>query len=158
MNKFLPLILNCFLLLVIFPRKANSANRYSVASGNWNASTTWSATSGGAPGASVPVNGDAVFIERNYIVTVDISNAACTSIIVGVKNRNPGTLQFNSGSVLTVSGDIILGEDKGTGNPTGSLIMTNGGLLKVGGAFTSVNQGTWTPGTGTCILRAARWC
>src|SRR5258705_10822569 len=52
------LIANFFLLSGAF-----AANRFSVASGSWNSIGTWSATSGGAPGASVPVAGDNVTIE-----------------------------------------------------------------------------------------------
>ena len=44
------------------------ANRYWVGgTGNWNGSNTanWSATSGGAGGASVPISSDAVYLNGN---------------------------------------------------------------------------------------------
>ncbi len=37
-----------------------AANRYAVANGNWNSTSTWSKSSGGTSGASVPVAGDNV--------------------------------------------------------------------------------------------------
>jgi fibronectin-binding autotransporter adhesin len=81
-----------------------SANRYSVANGNWNATSTWSATSGGAPGASVPVAGDNVFIENGHTVTVT-ANAACSSItFTGLT----ATLTVNATRTATVSGDVTL--------------------------------------------------
>ena len=55
------------------------ANRFSVATGNWNSTSTWSGTSGGTPGVSVPIAGDVVTIEGGFDVTVT-ANAACTSI------------------------------------------------------------------------------
>ena len=58
-----------------------AADRYSVATGNWNATTTWSATSGGVSGASVPVAGDNVFIEGGYTVNVNVASA-CTNLIL----------------------------------------------------------------------------
>ncbi len=58
-----------------------AADRYSVATGNWNNVATWSATSGGAPGASVPVAGDNVFIEGGFTVTTT-AIAACANLSV----------------------------------------------------------------------------
>ena len=44
----------CFIIttFILAEKDIIAADRYSVASGNWNATSTWSATSGGAPGAS----------------------------------------------------------------------------------------------------------
>ena len=39
------------------------STRYAVATGNWNATSTWSTTSGGSSGASVPGAGDDAYIE-----------------------------------------------------------------------------------------------
>lgn len=83
-----------------------AADRYSVASGNWNSSSTWSATSGGAAGASVPVAGDNVFLENGRTVTVT-ANAACTNLTftsVGATS----TLTVNSSVSLTISGTLTL--------------------------------------------------
>ena len=49
-----------------------AATRYWVggAAGNWNTTASWSASSGGAGGASVPVAGDAVFFDNGLTVAV----------------------------------------------------------------------------------------
>lgn len=41
------------------------ANRYAVGTGNWGDTSTWSTTSGGATGASVPTAADDVFLDAN---------------------------------------------------------------------------------------------
>ncbi|MGB8492681.1 MAG: hypothetical protein WCE64_16625, partial [Bacteroidales bacterium] len=83
-----------------------AADRYSVATGNWNSTSTWSGTSGGASGASVPVAGDNVFIERGYTITVTV-NAACSNLtFTGVGTS--ATLTINSFCTLTVSAAVTL--------------------------------------------------
>ncbi|MDQ6471271.1 putative Ig domain-containing protein, partial [Flavobacterium sp. LHD-80] len=79
---------------------ANAATRYSVVTvGDWNAISTWSATSGGTGGASVPVAGDIVYIQNGHTITVTAA-AACGSInFTGAS----ATLTVNSGFTLTVS-------------------------------------------------------
>jgi hypothetical protein len=52
-SMYFTLVLVLFLLSGV---AAKAASRYSVATGNWNATTTWSATPGGLPGAPVPVS------------------------------------------------------------------------------------------------------
>lgn len=158
---------------------ANAATRYSVASGNWSDTNTWSETSGGTVGASVPVTGDAVTIERGYTVTVDVTDAACTSVQLGssaagntgtltFSGVNPaltvsgavslgaggaaartGTIAFTSGSTLT-AGSLALGST-GTTKAPGIITMTAGGTLSVAGTITvnTVTGNTWTPGAGT---------
>ena len=121
---------------------AQAADRYSVATGNWGSTSTWSATSGGSSGASVPVAGDNVYIERTYTVTI-AANAACATITIGTAN-GAGTLTFRGASstnyTLTVSGNISVASN-------GSLTVTNvtsynyqhtlniGGNLTVDGIF-----------------------
>ena len=113
-----------------FASQAVAANRFSVATGNWNATSTWAATSGGASGASVPVAGDVVTIEGGDVVTVNISNAACASVQLGslTGGGGAGTLVFSSGSQLTVSGAFVLGAN-GSTSRFGTLTMTSGGTL-----------------------------
>ena len=65
------------------------------------------------------------------------------------KHHNSGaTLNFNSGSQLTVGGNVTVGNN-GNANRKGSINMTSGGILKIGGSFSIVNLGTFTRGTGT---------
>ena len=83
-----------------------AADRYSVASGNWNSASTWSGTSGGASGASVPVAGDNVFIENGYTVTVT-ANAACANVTFTGTGAS-ATLTINNLCTLTVSASVTL--------------------------------------------------
>jgi hypothetical protein len=61
-GKFYFLILCIILLAMGIAPAVSGATRYSVASGNWNATSTWSATLGGTAGASVPGLADIVHI------------------------------------------------------------------------------------------------
>jgi hypothetical protein len=130
------------LLIAFAAPSAQAADRYSVATGNWGSTSTWSATSGGSSGASVPVAGDNVYIERTYTVTI-AANAACANITIGTAN-GAGTLTFKGASstsyTLTVSGNISIASN-------GSFTVTNvtsynyqhtlniGGNLTVNGTF-----------------------
>ena len=122
-----------------------AANRFAVANGNWSGTSTWSSTSGGLPGASVPQAGDAVTIENGYAVTVDVNTAACASVQLGIPSTGNGTLTFLVNSILTVSGNVVLGQ----GSKTGSLNFSAGGLLQIAGSLTVTTLGTFTPGIGT---------
>ncbi|MGQ0740588.1 MAG: beta strand repeat-containing protein [Bacteroidota bacterium] len=95
------------IVLMFITSVVNAADRYSVATGNWNATTTWSASSGGASGASAPVAGDNVFIEGGFTVNIT-STAACANLTVGTTTS--GTLRFgdNTARTLTVSGNVSI--------------------------------------------------
>ena len=81
-----------------------AANRYSVASGNWNSTATWSSTSGGAPGASVPGKNDDVYIENGHTVTVTEDYECGSVTFTGVS----ATLAVNSPATLTVKTSVTL--------------------------------------------------
>ena len=115
-----------------------AADRYSVATGNWNSTSTWSASSGGASGASFPVAGDNVFLENGYTVTVT-ANAACSNITftsVGAAS----TLSVNSSITLTVSSAVTLYK---LPNADASCIITGSGTLSC--ASLSAGSGTNNP-------------
>ena len=114
------------------------AARYLVSggTGNWNSTTNWSATDGGASGASFPVNGDAVFFTTNSGATNITVNAvsACTSI--AASGTYTGTLTFNStltvaGAVTFIAGMTIAGTSDLICNTTATL--TSGGKTLTGG-------------------------
>jgi autotransporter-associated beta strand protein len=114
-------------------------NRYAVANGNWNATSTWSATSGGSSGASIPVAGDNVFIGEgatDRTVTIPSGyNAACASVTMGNQGDNTNaTLNFNANtSTLTVSGDVVMNRPNAGANIT---IGLGAGTLTVNGNLT----------------------
>lgn len=107
-----------FIALMLVASVVNAADRYSVATGNWSSTGTWSATSGGASGATAPVAGDNVFIEGGFTVTVS-STVACTNLTVGTAT-NGFLVVGNSGTVrtITVSGNVSIAS-------TGSITISN---------------------------------
>ncbi|MCX6237610.1 MAG: hypothetical protein NTY07_08655 [Bacteroidia bacterium] len=137
------------LFLLIGVDIVNGANRYSVATGNWNATSTWSATSGGAAGASVPVAGDVVTIEGGHNVTVT-ANAACTTL--NFTTTTATSLTINSGITLNVSGAITIPR---SGSGVNTLAVDGGNLNAASVAFTSGGGGVRhliTISTGTVII------
>lgn len=92
--------------------KVSGADRYAVASGNWNATSTWSSTSGGSSGASIPVAGDVVYIGEGAVdrtVTIPAGYAAaCTDLYMGnLADNTAAVLTFSAAtSTLAVSGNV----------------------------------------------------
>jgi len=83
------------------------ADRYWVGgTGTWNISSTtnWSASSGGASGASVPTASDNVIFDQAATYTVTLTGAlTCLDITVSA-----GTVTFTSNGTLAVSGGMSL--------------------------------------------------
>jgi len=104
-------------------------------SGNWSATATWT-------GGVVPTATDNVEIGGTYTVTVDGVDS-CTTLILG-DGTNSGSLVFNAGDSLSLSGALTIGNGTGTGN----IDMTNGGTLNLT-SFTAPTAGIWKHGIGT---------
>jgi len=110
-------------------------NRYVVASGNWNSTSTWSLASGGVSGAPVPVSGDLVFIGEaatSYTVTIPSGYAAaCGSLTMGnYSAATVATLTFTDGtSLLAVGNDLVMNRPNAAAT---SVINVNAGSLTVG--------------------------
>ena len=117
-----------------------AADRYSVRDGLWKNSNTWSASSGGAGGATPPVAGDVVYIESNHTIRVN-SDEACSNITF---TGNGAELRMLANRALSVSGTITLNKQSasntacsitGTGNiyclsiEVGSAANSPGGLF-----------------------------
>lgn len=83
-------------------------DRYWVGgTGSWNTTARWSATSGGASGASVPTASDNVFFDANsaaahYIVTVT-DNATCANLTFTPEPID-GVTQFAVGNNFVIAG------------------------------------------------------
>jgi hypothetical protein len=118
------LIVINFLLAFMFVQ-LQAANRYSVATGNWNATSTWSATSGGAPGASVPIAGDVVYIEGGRTVTVNIASACATVNIASGSTLAVGGFNFTVSSATNISGTLSATNVTGT-KSLGAVTFTGG--------------------------------
>lgn len=79
------------------------ANRYSVAGtsgtpADWDSTSTWSNTDGGAPGASVPVAGDFAFTKGNKYVNKNSGTAYCARLFV-----DGGHMTFAAGTALELT-------------------------------------------------------
>lgn len=134
------------------------ANRYWVGgTGTWSAASTtnWSATSGGAGGASVPTAADSVFFDQAGTYTVTFSGAlACLDF-----THTAGTITFNSSGAptLAISGSFALiaatnwnpGSLTATFNATttGKTIVTNGALVRSTTIIFNGVGGAWTLGS-----------
>ena len=75
-------------------------NRFAVATGNFSATSTWSLTSGGAAGASVPDTDQHAIIESGNNVTID-ANDEIASLTV----NSGGTLTGNASYSLTINSE-----------------------------------------------------
>jgi hypothetical protein len=136
------------------------ANRYWVTGGdgNWNSTTNWSTSSGGASGASVPGSSDAALLDANSgsgTVTLDISPTIQTLTCTGFT----GTLAFGTNTIsLNSTGTIFTGATTMTVTGTPQIICTNNSAtsrtLSSGGAVTEANSISIriTAGTGTVAL------
>lgn len=130
------------------------ANRYWVGgAGTWNTASTanWSASSGGASGASAPTAADDVFFDQAGTYTVTVTGGLCRDITVSAS-----TITFSlvttgptiSGSMSLVAGTVWSGLPGTTFNATttGKTITTNGVNLSSGMTLDGVGGG-WTLGS-----------
>ncbi|UEG49391.1 hypothetical protein LK994_12185 [Ferruginibacter lapsinanis] len=157
---------------------AIGANITSAATGNWNATGTWT-------GGVVPISADNVTILGAHTVTVNVTNAACASLAVAPAAGGLARLNFSGTTPsLTVTGTVDVGTNSANNNRAGiitftsdatltagairlnkqtngsnsGVVMTAGGQLNTG----SISIGTlatgaafdWTMGTGTVQLTA----
>src|ERR1043165_4035847 len=84
-----------------------------------------------------PTSADAIVVRNGATLTVNIANGQCASIQLGVSGSGDGSLTFLSGQVVTCSGNVTLGQ--GT-TDFGTISMSSGGTLQVGGALRSEEQ------------------
>ena len=115
------------------------ANRYCVNTGNWNSTATWSATSGGASGASVPTSADEVVLNTNKTVTLTADAAAATI------NHTNGTLSLGS-YALSVDANLDSGGStaRAINCGSGTILFTGVGVgqLTFSGSNLTFNCGT----------------
>ena len=89
------------------------ANRYYVGTGtlgsptNWNSTSRWSTTSGGASGASVPGTSDtAIFDLHSGYCTTDVNISIAAMTVGNTLSAYSGALIIGTGFSLTVSGAL----------------------------------------------------
>jgi len=132
------------------------ANRYWVGgAGTWNtvSTTNWSASSGGASGASVPTAADSVIFDQAGTYTVTMTGALlCLDFTVSL-----GTVTFATGTspTLAVTGSMTLligtvwsstGTITFNATTTGKTVTTNGVTISAAITFNGVGGG-WTLGS-----------
>ena len=139
------------------------ANRFWVTggTGSWNSTTNWSATSGGASGASVPGATDAAILDASsgsVTVTLDISTTIQTLTCTGFT----GTLAFGTNTIsLNSTGTIFTGATTMTVTGTPLIICTDSSATTrtiSPGAVTEANSISFrvTAGTGAVIFTTAQ--
>jgi hypothetical protein len=102
MNKFYVTVVAC----LTFISAAFSQDRYWVGpatNSNWNNTANWSATDGGAGGASVPngISSNAIF-NSNAVVNLDILNPSLNRLLIS--NNSTVTIYSAQNSRLTIHG------------------------------------------------------
>jgi len=124
------------------------ANRYWVGgTGTWDASATthWSASSGGASGASVPTTSDSVFFDQatTYTVTLVAGNTLDCTV-------SAGTVTFSGTGLINIAGNFsVTSATSWTSSQitfiatTAKTITTNGITLNVGLITFNGTGGTW---------------
>ncbi len=155
------LIISLFFLHSLLFSFTSAANRYSKVTGSWNATSTWSETSGGAAGASVPVNGDAVYIEGGRTVTIT-ANAACTSLNIAAGSAlTVGGYTFTVTGASSISGTITFNSATGPKTFTGAVTLNSGAVWNETAAPTfslpaglTNNATTFTANTGAHSISA----
>ena len=128
--------------------------------GNWNSTTNWSATSGGASGASVPGSSDTAALDASSgsgTVTLDISPTIQTLTCTGFT----GTLAFGTNTIsLNSTGTIFTGATTMTVTGTPQIICTDSSATSrtiTPGTVTEANSISFrvTAGTGTLTISGA---
>jgi hypothetical protein len=121
------------------------ANRYLKATGDYSNDNTWSATDGGAAGASAPISTDDVFLTANgngLTLTLDGASAAktfvasggCTATLAGTQTL---TVEGNVTLLATMTvPNTITFTVNGTGNFAASTLATLGSINLNGTAHT----------------------
>ncbi|PHX74935.1 MAG: hypothetical protein CK547_00760 [Chitinophagaceae bacterium] len=142
------------LIALLFLTTTATAQRTASVSGNWNSTATWG-------GSAVPTSTDAVTIANGVTVTVNVSNAVCSSLQLGGTAANTlGILTFaaTGSPKLTVSGATTVGGSGSTNaNRRGEILFVSGSTFETGtlkltqGA--SNNPAVINMGSGGCLLK-----
>ncbi len=132
-------------LLVFGAGRVSGANRYSVATGNWNATSTWSDASGGTPGKSVPANGDNVYIEGGRTVTLNRNSASLTLLYIASGSQLTSTSDRTlTASTITLNGYYLNGS---TGTITGTMTVGTAGIYEHNINGGTIPNATWNTGS-----------
>jgi hypothetical protein len=122
------------LLLAVLFTYLIHAQITSTATGNWNNPATWA-------GGVVPSASDAVIIASPHIVTVNITNAACSDLTI----NSGGRLDINTVTMTLTVGNFNSGGGNALVEVYGNVTISNG-ALNIGGRLKhySVAGNSWS--------------
>ena len=137
------------------------ADRYWVGgTGTWNATltTNWSATSGGAGGASVPTAADNVIFNSassgaSYTVTTTAVTLPCLSLTVSPPAA--GTFTISGGGLIDVYANATISSVSVAWNHSGTITFRSTTTAAINISTTVVSAGVTIATTGTATLGAA---
>lgn len=125
-------------------------NCISQATGNWNASSTWTQCRSG-----IPLAGDSVTIANTHNVTLNVNTPTLATLTI----NSGGTLTNTGSNTITLSGAMSNAGTYfgGSGAVTVGGSFTNTGSYSAGSATTTLtgnfsNSGTFTASTGTWVF------
>ncbi len=172
-------VLTLLFVAIAFSIPAFSANRYWVSSGasNWNNTGNWSASSGGASGASVPGAGDVAIFDGtgglNGNCSIDM-NVSVSGILMngysGTLSQNSFTITCGANGYTQTSGTFAGGSQSFTINTTGVFNLSGGTFTSTSGTFTisgtrvssstvfTHSAGTFNHNNGTFFLNTGSGC
>ena len=136
-------------LMLAFTVTAFAADRYAIlpasTTSNWNSTGTWSATSGGATGASVPTSADAVFVDA-----LSVAGAAAKLQVVGACSAlsmdwtgatNTPDFLWNANAYLQMYGNVtFIAAMTMTGTGLYGLLWQASGTLWTNGLVVTTNH------------------
>lgn len=126
-----------------------ATNYYSIASGNWSATSTWSLTSGGSAATSIPGASDAVYIQSNKTVTLNANTPSLAALTISLGSTLSTTSANTlSATTITINGTYINGS---SGTVTGTMTVGATGTYQHNQDGGIVPTATWNA-TSTCII------
>lgn len=167
-HGFLPRFVSAFLftvMLLFSSSVSHAAGRYWVGSSgaNWNTTGSWSTSSGGASGASVPGSSDTAIFDGGAANNCTI-DANVNVYRFRMASGYTATISQNAYTVTVAAGGFIV--TAGTFSGSASTITLSGTLTINGGTFTSTSgtlsttsgitfsSGTFTHNSGTVEMKA----
>ena len=120
------------LIVSLYSSYVIAADRYWISNSNstWNSTANWSATSGGASGASVPGVADIVYFDANGTGTCTLDvNASVDALNMSAGTLNTSTFTFTTTGTSdhTFSGGTVNGNNTFNIHPTGTARVTFSG-------------------------------
>ncbi|WP_439880797.1 T9SS type A sorting domain-containing protein [Pontibacter sp. MBLB2868] len=128
------------LLLLLLPLYGSAATFTAKKDGNWSDPATW--TPGTGATTTIPGSGDIVVIPGNKVVTVNVTNAVCNSVILESDNPKAELVINGVLQVATIKQFETSGNGQANGK-IGKLTINSGGTLKISDKVDLDGRSTW---------------